>query len=77
MLFLSDGRPSDRTDERELSHCLHMALERVHEAFVRSHTHLESFQLLGFGEADETVRHAGVPPTFPRLCGLWLVPCLA
>ena len=55
VLFLSDGRPSDRIDERALPGKLKAALRRVHLAFNSTRTHLESFQLLGFGDADETV----------------------
>jgi hypothetical protein len=49
VLFLSDGRPSDRVDSTELPGRLKAALGRVHDAFVSTHTFLESFQLLGFG----------------------------
>ena len=45
-----------RIDERVLPRELQGALERVNEAFVCSQSFLESFQLLGFGEADETAR---------------------
>ena len=42
VLFLSDGRPSDRVDERELPRQIHASLERVHEAFVSTRSHLDS-----------------------------------
>ena len=55
VLFLSDGRPSDRVDARELPKRLREALAKVHAAFATTHTFLEGFQLLGFGEADEGI----------------------
>jgi hypothetical protein len=65
VLFLSDGRPSDRVDSTELPGRLKAALGRVHDAFVSTHTFLESFQLLGFGEADEKLLKlmAGMMPS--------------
>ena len=65
VLFLSDGRPSDRVDSTELPGRLKAALSRVHDAFVSTHTFLESFQLLGFGEADEKLLKlmAGMMPS--------------
>lgn len=45
VLFLSDGKPSDKCDPRELKTHIRAALMRLDG--------LEQFQLLGFGEADE------------------------
>jgi hypothetical protein len=45
VLFLSDGRPSDRVDERLLPSRLLGELTHVHEALTRTHTYLESFQV--------------------------------
>ena len=50
VLFLSDGRPSDRVDERELPQLLGGQLRALHSATLGR---LASFQLLGFGEAHE------------------------
>ena len=50
VLFLSDGRPSDQVDERELPGMIEAQLTRLGELTSGS---LEQFQLLGFGEADE------------------------
>ena len=47
VLFLTDGRPSDQVDERELPAQLRAELAQF--------TSVEQFQLLGFGEADESV----------------------
>ena len=58
VLFLSDGRPSDRVDQSVLPRQLDEALVRVHAAFTRTHSFLEAFQLLGFGEVDEDVLRA-------------------
>ena len=55
ILFLSDGRPSDRVNERELPERLRAALAKVHAAFAETQSFLEGFQLLGFGEADEGI----------------------
>lgn len=53
ILFLSDGKPSDSVDARELPRKLEEALRALHSAVAASATFLEHFQLLGFGEADE------------------------
>lgn len=45
VLFLSDGRPSDQVDERELAALIKAELAPL--------VGLERFQLLGFGDADE------------------------
>ncbi|EOD09948.1 hypothetical protein EMIHUDRAFT_216041 [Emiliania huxleyi CCMP1516] len=50
VLFLSDGRPSDRVDERELPQLLGGQLRALHSATLGR---LASFQLLGFGDAHE------------------------
>ena len=46
---MSDGRPSDQLDERQLPLYIKKELEALHASCPR----LEAFQLLGFGEADE------------------------
>ena len=49
VLFLSDGRPSDRVDERELPQLLGGQLRALHSATLGR----LAFQLLGFGDAHE------------------------
>ena len=49
VLFMSDGRPSDQVDERMLPKLISAELVALHKVCPR----LESFQLLGFGDADE------------------------
>ena len=53
VLFLSDGRPSDHVNERELPSLIQAELRQTLEGLVAA-GNLEQFQLLGFGEADES-----------------------
>ena len=51
VLFLSDGRPSDQVDERELPRLLRAKLEALYNGTPRH----ERLQLLGFGDVDANV----------------------
>ena len=53
VLFLSDGKPSDRIDEGVLRKQIQEELRKVGELTRRPAPSLEQFQLLGFGEAHE------------------------